>query len=303
MEYCKTCSLRVQLNTMKAALDESLLDYQRACDRCVTYKQERDAALRRANRAEAELASIKDPEGCTVDVGRETSRVGQVRRVWLKPEDVAGYCDELREQVKIAEARPCVEHCREERAMGNGGCGACSMCCREMQERVEKADDLNHALQDVLKKVWERFVNIYEHEGNIHVCGMCGVSYRKENESEVKNHEEDCLIPRIESLLFPDKNSETSGCCERCGEWFESSLLTETANGPRCASCVELPLFETEMSTRDALIAIRGGLPPKCDFCSKKVDPDTLHPEEGGLWVCEDCLQRWEREEANGERA
>lgn len=36
--------------------------------------------------------------------------------------------------------RPCVEICLEARAEGDGGCGACAMCCGEQFERAMKAE-------------------------------------------------------------------------------------------------------------------------------------------------------------------
>lgn len=32
---------------------------------------------------------------------------------------------------------PCVEICMEERELGNGGCGACALCCKEATDTVE----------------------------------------------------------------------------------------------------------------------------------------------------------------------
>lgn len=40
------------------------------------------------------------------------------------------------------------EACSEERAAGNGGCGACSICCGELRERVERCEE---ALREVVK--------------------------------------------------------------------------------------------------------------------------------------------------------
>ena len=46
--------------------------------------------------------------------------------------------DALKAKLEIAEARPCVEICQEERAKGNGGCGACALCCKEWREKAEQ---------------------------------------------------------------------------------------------------------------------------------------------------------------------
>lgn len=52
-------------------------------------------------------------------------------------------CERLRSALKAAEARPCVEHCQEERAAGNGGCGACALCVGEWRHRAELAEHYN----------------------------------------------------------------------------------------------------------------------------------------------------------------
>lgn len=35
-----------------------------------------------------------------------------------------------------------------------------------------------------------------------------------------------------------------------------------------------------------------------CDFCGKPAAPDDLTPEEGNLWACMECWDRWEAEDA-----
>jgi formylmethanofuran dehydrogenase subunit E len=55
-------------------------------------------------------------------------------------------------------------------------------------------------------------------------------------------------------------------------------------------------MSEDEIDPRELIIALRGGVPAICDFCGKERAPETLHPEEGGEWVCMDCLERWQRE-------
>ena len=44
--------------------------------------------------------------------------------------------ERLKQSVAELEARPCVEICEQERAEGNGGCGACALCCHEATERA-----------------------------------------------------------------------------------------------------------------------------------------------------------------------
>lgn len=49
------------------------------------------------------------------------------------------------------------------------------------------------------------------------------------------------------------------------------------------------------------LYALRG-VPRSCDFCLKSKPLHELEPEEGGLWVCHECLKRWENEDLSHER-
>ena len=53
---------------------------------------------------------------------------------------------ELRRQLKDASAIRLAEWCKEERSQGNGGCGACSICCSELRDQLAaKAIVLGHA--------------------------------------------------------------------------------------------------------------------------------------------------------------
>jgi len=47
------------------------------------------------------------------------------------------------------------------------------------------------------------------------------------------------------------------------------------------------------MDDARAFIEAFRGTPNKCDFCDREMPPDKLHPEEAGMWVCEDCLKKW----------
>ncbi len=49
------------------------------------------------------------------------------------------------------------------------------------------------------------------------------------------------------------------------------------------------------MNTRELIIALRGGVPSKCDFCGKVTESSKLHPEEAGAWVCIECLDKWDK--------
>lgn len=56
-------------------------------------------------------------------------------------------------------------------------------------------------------------------------------------------------------------------------------------------------MSEDEPTPRELIIALRGGVPRFCDFCLEERDAERLHPEEGGEWVCIECLKRWEKQE------
>jgi len=43
------------------------------------------------------------------------------------------------------------------------------------------------------------------------------------------------------------------------------------------------------------IVALRGGVPPDCDFCRQPfTDTRRPIPEEGGEWACTECYERWE---------
>jgi len=47
-------------------------------------------------------------------------------------------------------------------------------------------------------------------------------------------------------------------------------------------------------TTLDLLIAIRGGLPEKCDFCGLPYDKNRWPvPEEAGAWSCNVCEREY----------
>lgn len=60
-----------------------------------------------------------------------------------------------------------------------------------------------------------------------------------------------------------------------------------------CTGCM------APITARDLIIGLRGGVPPKCDFCGEEKPPADLHPEEGGEWACINCIERWK---AQGEQ-
>ena len=51
------------------------------------------------------------------------------------------------------------------------------------------------------------------------------------------------------------------------------------------------------LDPKELIAAIRGGFPIHCSFCDVSTPPERLHPEEGGDWVCEECITRWEIED------
>lgn len=40
---------------------------------------------------------------------------------------------------------------------------------------------------------------------------------------------------------------------------------------------------------------LRGNIPTNCDFCGEPRPFSQLHPEEGGDWACDECIERWEK--------
>lgn len=52
-------------------------------------------------------------------------------------------------------------------------------------------------------------------------------------------------------------------------------------------------MSEEDIDSRKLIVDLRGGVPPKCDFCGRECPPEQLHPEEAGEWVCNLCLERW----------
>lgn len=49
----------------------------------------------------------------------------------------------------------------------------------------------------------------------------------------------------------------------------------------------------TKEELKQSIADMRGGIPPKCDFCKEDMSPDEMEPEEGGLWACCYCLLKW----------
>lgn len=54
-------------------------------------------------------------------------------------------------------------------------------------------------------------------------------------------------------------------------------------------------MSDDDLDARELIVALRGGVPAKCDFCQQEVEPENLHPEEAGEWACIECIMRWEK--------
>jgi hypothetical protein len=55
-----------------------------------------------------------------------------------------------------------------------------------------------------------------------------------------------------------------------------------------------------QFDIRDLIIAWRGGHPDACEFCLKPyTDTRWPEPEEGGAWACNECYERWAKEDAS----
>lgn len=57
-----------------------------------------------------------------------------------------------------------------------------------------------------------------------------------------------------------------------------------------------------DIYVRQLIEDLRGGVPPKCDFCHRHVAKENLHLEEGGRWACITCMRCCEIEEAQFRR-
>lgn len=47
-----------------------------------------------------------------------------------------------------------------------------------------------------------------------------------------------------------------------------------------------------DVSIRELLTGLRGGVPEKCDFCGQIRNENEMHPEEGGDWICIHCINK-----------
>jgi hypothetical protein len=46
------------------------------------------------------------------------------------------------------------------------------------------------------------------------------------------------------------------------------------------------------------IVALRGGIPERCDFCEQPYTDERLPvPEEAGDWACTECWDRWEKQD------
>lgn len=61
-------------------------------------------------------------------------------------------------------------------------------------------------------------------------------------------------------------------------------------------------MVDDEFDARDLIVALRGGVPTKCDFCLEERAPEDMHPEEAGEWACIYCIARWDLEAKEAKR-
>jgi len=48
----------------------------------------------------------------------------------------------------------------------------------------------------------------------------------------------------------------------------------------------------------EMIVALRGGIPERCDFCEQPYTDERLPvPEEAGDWACTECWNRWEKQD------
>lgn len=100
------------------ALSEKMADAEEALEQ---HKQ----SLKRANERCAEAEEARD-------------RYWE-RAQFLLSEQARVTAERDEERVKLAWMRSPAESCREERIQGNGGCGACAICCKEATEERDAA--------------------------------------------------------------------------------------------------------------------------------------------------------------------
>lgn len=45
-------------------------------------------------------------------------------------------------------------------------------------------------------------------------------------------------------------------------------------------------------AVKQMIANLRGGYPDRCDFCEQLKEEHELHPEEAGMWICNECIKR-----------
>lgn len=92
---------------------------------------------------------------------------------------------------------------------------------------------------------------------------------------------------------------EMDGCRVEC-----SCLTRRKAHIPPKGSLEDIADLKSDDDERnifplkDAIAALRGGIPARCDFCGTEAEEDDMEPEEGGQWACSTCWRRfraWDR--------
>jgi len=74
---------------------------------------------------------------------RSIEEIRETGAAWITEAELAMLCafaKRTEAEVERLRGQPSVAICREERAEGNGGCGACALCCKEWRDRAEKAE-------------------------------------------------------------------------------------------------------------------------------------------------------------------
>lgn len=99
--------------------------------------------------------------------------------------------------------------CLEERAMGNGGCGACAICCKESTDRAETSEFAHNATRDKVSWLTTALMLAREHVAAIDVdddhCHNC---YAEEGE----DHDNKCPLGVALDFLDTTIDAAVSRC-------------------------------------------------------------------------------------------
>jgi len=137
-----------ELEAYKKAKEENDERFMRERDEA---RAERDAATSKMNGVFAELdRKSKDLRAWEQDC----KAVRAEKEALIKEaDDAASRIVEL--QAMLQQKLSPAETCREERAAGNGGCGTCAICCKELKDALEKNSTQAHAAMDDMEMQWK----------------------------------------------------------------------------------------------------------------------------------------------------